>query len=179
MSLRGIPMGSKRRVWTNFGFGLVLGPFLILLSEIIFIVFSTFVGILYISKISRLNIEFMIFFNLLIGSDSIQEIQELLDPYLANPWVLLTLLIFISLIVPLVEEFLKPAGTWLAMNWKTKLRDGFVMGALSCAGYALFETLSASGSMNKGWNFDLLGQAGTDLLHIFTTSLIGWAKVSD
>ena len=60
-----------------------------------------------------------------------------------------------------------------------KPQDGFVMGILSGTGYALFETLSASGTMGDKWGMKLMGRAGTDLLHIFNTGLMGWAMISD
>ena len=179
IGLGGIPMGSKRRVWSIFGLGLVLGPLLILISEITIIIFTTFVGVFYFTKTSRLDHELMEFFNQMVGNNSVEGIQELLIPYLTNPWVIVTILVFVSLIVPIVEEFLKPAGTWLAIKKNMEPRDGFVMGILSGAGYALFETLSAAGGMGDGWGMVLLGRAGTDLLHIFNTGLMGWAMISD
>jgi len=179
ISLRGIPMGTRRMVWTIFGLGLVLGPLLILISEITILILSTFAGVIYFTRTSGLDHELTVFFNQLAGNNSIEGFQELLTPFLTNPWVIVTILVFVSLIVPIIEEFLKPAGTWLAIKKTMKPRDGFVMGILSGAGYALFETLSASGSMGNGWEMILLGRAGTDLLHIFNTGLIGWAMISD
>jgi len=179
ISLRGIPLGSKRRLWTIFGLGLILGPLLILISEITILILATFAGAIYFTSNSNLNHELMIFFNQLTSNNSIEGIQGQLIPYLTNPWIILTVLVFVSLVVPIVEEFLKPAGTWLAVKMNMKPRDGFIMGILSGAGYALFETLSASGSMGDGWGMILLGRAGTDLLHIFNTGLIGWAMISD
>src|SRR5665648_436784 len=93
--------------------------------------------------------------------------------------MVVTILSFVSVIVPLVEEFLKPAGTWLVVKKNMTPREGFALGVLSGAGYALFETLSASGNMGNGQSVILLGRAGTDLLHIFTTGIIGWAMISD
>lgn len=172
-------MGSRRRVWTIFGLGFVLGPFLIMVSEIIVVIISAIVAVIFISKKISLDHELMVFLDQFAGINSIEGIQELLIPFLSNPWVILSLLVFVSLIIPMVEEFLKPAGTWLVAKKNMKPQDGFVMGILSGTGYALFETLSASGTMGDKWGMILMGRAGTDLLHIFNTGLMGWAMISD
>ena len=179
ISLNGIPLGSKRRAWTIFGLGLVLGPILILISEITILVFSLMVGMIYFALNPKLNLEIMAFINQLTRINSIEGIQEFAFPYISNPWVVATLLMFVSVIVPLVEEFLKPAGTWLAVKKNMTPRDGFALGVLSGAGYALFETLSATGNMSNGQSGFLLGRAGTDLLHISNTGIVGWAMISD
>ena len=179
ISLSGISLGSKRRSWTIFGLGLVLGPILILISEITILIFSLFVGILFFAKNPILNHEITTLLNQLVSINSIEGVQELLIPYITNPWMVVLIISFVSVIVPLVEEFLKPAGTWLVVKKNVTPREGFALGVLSGAGYALFETLSAAGNMGNGQSVILLGRAGTDLLHIFTTGIIGWAMISD
>ena len=179
ISLSGIPLGSKRRSWTIFGLGLVLSPMLILISEITILIFSFLVGMIYLAMNPALNHEIMSFFNQLVRINSIKGVQEFVIPYLLNPWIVAIILGFVSVIVPLVEEILKPAGTWLVVKRNMKPREGFVLGVLSGAGYALFETLSAAGNMGNGQSGFLLGRAGTDLLHIFNTGIVGWAMISN
>ncbi|OGN72988.1 MAG: hypothetical protein A2X25_10565 [Chloroflexi bacterium GWB2_49_20] len=178
IGLRGIPLGSKLRSWSIFGLGLVLGPILILISEITIVILSVFAGIIYFTNNPTLNQELLAFSNQLSSINTINQVQELLTPYLTNPWVIVIVLSFVSAIVPMFEEFLKPAGIWFAVNKKMLPRDGFAMGILSGAGYALFETLNTAGNVGDGWGMLLLGRAGTDLLHIFNTGLMGWALVS-
>lgn len=178
IGLGGIPLGSKQRSWSIFGLGLVLGPILILISEITIVIISVLAVMIYSANNPSLNHELLAFSYQLSNLNSINEAQEFLTPYLTNPWIIVIVLSFVSVIVPMVEEFLKPAGTWLAANKKMLPRDGFTMGILSGAGYALFETLNVAGSFGDGWGMLLLGRAGTDLLHIFNTGMVGWALVS-
>ncbi|MFH2039399.1 MAG: PrsW family glutamic-type intramembrane protease [Chloroflexota bacterium] len=172
-------MGSKLRSWTILGLGLVLGPILILISEITLLLFSILVGSVYLAKNPVLNHELIAFLRQLLNNNSFEGVQEFVIPHLLNPWILAIILTFVSVIVPLVEEFIKPAGIWLIVKKNMKPVEGFVMGVLSGAGYALFETLAASGNMGTGQSGFLLGRAGTDLLHIFNTGIVGWAMISD
>jgi RsiW-degrading membrane proteinase PrsW (M82 family) len=178
IGLRGIPLGSKKNVWSIFGLGLILGPITILISELAILFVSALSGLTYIVLNPTLSQKLLSFSSQFSRINSIEEAQKFLAPHLLNPWVIAAVLIFVCVIVPLVEEFLKPAGTWLAIHKNMQPIDGFVMGVLSGAGYALFETLNAAGNIGPGWGILLLGRAGTDLLHILNTGLMGWAMVS-
>jgi hypothetical protein len=178
VGLGGVPLGSKQRVWSIFGVGLVVGPVLILIAEICIGFFSILAGVIYLVTNPLLSPKLLSFYNQLSRTDTIEAAQKLLLPYLLNPWIIVILFLFISGIVPVVEEILKPAGIWLAVNKKMKPGDGFVMGILSGAGYALFETLASAINVGDGWGILLVGRAGTDLLHILNTGLMGWAMVS-
>jgi hypothetical protein len=59
---------------------------------------------------------------------------------------------------------------------RTTPAEGFVAGLLCGAGYALFENLALASS-SQGWAFAVTARAGTSLLHMVTTGLMGWALV--
>jgi len=76
----------------------------------------------------------------------------------------------------MIEEVFKPVGAWLLVGRRMTPAEGFAAGALSGAGYALFESLMLSGG-GESWMWIVLGRAGTAVLHIITSSLMGWALV--
>lgn len=88
------------------------------------------------------------------------------------------MLTFVSVLVPLIEEALKPIGVWLMADRLQTPADGFAMGILSGAGYALFENLGISVSTGTEWAQILTARIGTSLVHVLSTGLVGWALVS-
>lgn len=100
-----------------------------------------------------------------------------LQPFLDNPWVIFSALVVLSGLVPLIEEALKPLAVW-ALRGGRRLTpaEGFAAGALAGAGFALVETLfSLVTPSGNSWLVLVIGRAGTGLLHITNTALMGWA----
>jgi RsiW-degrading membrane proteinase PrsW (M82 family) len=90
--------------------------------------------------------------------------------------VLFIALIALGLFVPLIEELLKPIGVMLLLGRPLTPAQGFALGALSGAGYALVENLMV-GVDAETWAFATLGRFGTSVMHIFTAALSGYALV--
>jgi len=103
-----------------------------------------------------------------------EELLNMLAPYLANPWVILGTLFFIALVVPLIEEFFKPIGVWFLARRKITPAAGFAAGALSGAGYAIFESMALS-SGGQDWASVVVVRIATAVIHITTTAFTGWA----
>jgi hypothetical protein len=85
-------------------------------------------------------------------------------------------LIYTALFVPAVEELFKPLGVWLLARKLDSPAQGFALGALSGASYALIETIGVSGQGGE-WATLLFTRIGTGLLHITTSALMGAAIV--
>ena len=96
---------------------------------------------------------------------------------MASPAVVASVFVYIAVLVPLIEEILKPIGVWLLAGRKLTPVDGFMAGVLSGAGYALFENLFLSSS-GEQWMSVVLARVGTGAVHMFTTSLVGWGLAS-
>ena len=101
---------------------------------------------------------------------------DLLSPLLTKPGVIVTALIYTALFVPAVEELFKPLGVWLLARKLDSPAQGFALGALSGASYALIETIGVSGQGGE-WATLLFTRIGTGLLHITTSALMGAAIV--
>jgi len=80
------------------------------------------------------------------------------------------------LIVPLIEEALKPVGMWFLHGRLQGPAAGFAAGLLSGAGYAMFESLVAFNG-GEEWVPVTMARMGTAVVHITVSGLVGWALV--
>jgi RsiW-degrading membrane proteinase PrsW (M82 family) len=114
----------------------------------------------------------------LLNNQTDQEVAlRMVAPYLSDPRVIAGLLGYIALIVPLIEEMLKPLAVWLFAKSIAKPSQGFVLGMLSGAAFAMVESLNASAESSEAWPFAVGVRAGTSLLHIMLSGLMGYAIV--
>jgi hypothetical protein len=177
LALRGLSIGSPQRAWGVFNVGLVLGPGLVLFLEIsaafLILVLSFFYVISQPELLEELT---YLSQSLSIVSDNPEAMMRILEPYLTRPSVLLVGLIFVAVIVPLIEELLKPIGVWFLSGNTLTPAEGFAAGILSGAGFALFENLALS-SGGSDWVLAVTTRAGTAVVHIFTAAIMGWALV--
>ena len=89
-----------------------------------------------------------------------------------------TIIGYIAIIVPLIEELLKPLAVWIFATKIESPAQGFAMGVLSGAAFALIESLNASADGTTSWPVIVSIRAGTSLLHMTASGLVGWGIVS-
>ena len=175
LGMRGLPTGSPQRAWGVLGSGLVLGPFLILLVEIMVFVFFVVAAAFYLSTRPDFSEEIL---NLVQRLTEVSQtpglVLEMVRPYLLQPVVVVGVLIFGAVLVPMIEEFIKPVGVWLLAGAALTPAGGFVAGLLSGAGFALFESLAYTSSA-EDWAFAVVVRIGTAVMHIMTAGIVGWA----
>jgi RsiW-degrading membrane proteinase PrsW (M82 family) len=102
---------------------------------------------------------------------------NLLLPYLLNPRVVFLAILSICVLTPIVEEAVKPIAVWLGAGMITSPAQGFALGALCGAGFALFENLAAAATGGMDWTLVVTLRIGTAIMHIANTGLMGWALV--
>jgi hypothetical protein len=107
-----------------------------------------------------------------------EVILKLLAPYISNTTVIAAAIGYIALIVPMIEELFKPIAIWIFARKIESPAQGFAMGLLSGAAFALIESLNASGDGTVGWPVIVSVRAGTSLLHMTASGLVGWGIVS-
>ncbi len=177
LALRRLPMGSLQRRWGVFVSGLILGPALILVLETLALVGFVLIAVLMVSTQPDLLNEWMRLSRNLSGlQTSPQDALNILGPYMNRPGIIFAILAFGAGLVPLIEETLKPIGVWLLAGRNLTPAAGFAAGALSGAGYALFESLALSSSTDD-WLYLVVARIGTAAVHILTSALTGWALV--
>jgi hypothetical protein len=178
LGLRGLPVGSPQRRWGVFGAGLVLGPLVILIAEVAALLAGVIIIVFVVASRPGMieQLQAMVE-NLSQYQGDPNALVDSLLPYLANPTVVILVLVFVALIVPLIEELFKPVGVYLLAGRKITPAAGFAAGALSGAGYAIFESLALNGG-GDDWLLVEIARSGTAVIHILTTAMTGWALAS-
>lgn len=177
LAVRDLPLGSAQRFWGVFGSGLVLAPALITVFELLAaFVFLLIASIYVASQPELLNKILSLAQTLPETPPSPEALLDELGPFLIRPAVLFGALSFGAVLVPLIEELIKPIGVWLLASRRLRPAAGFAAGALSGAGYALFESLALTSS-GQAWPALMVARIGTASVHILTTAITGWALV--
>ncbi len=173
---RNISMGSPQRYWGVLAVSIIFGPLIALILEIfagavilglaLFYLFTQeqYIGLL--DSLSRIDLSG-------VGQDLLLQQFSALS---SDPVIIFFLLMFISVAVPLIEELIKPIGLYFSINKKWSPASGFALGALSGAGFALFENLALSVGP-ENWSAVMGARIGTTAMHILTSGLIGRALV--
>jgi PrsW family intramembrane metalloprotease len=173
----GLPLGTRWQSWSVLGLSMTLAPFLLLILETIVAIVLFFGVVAYIVAQPELIFELQALSRqiMILGPES-DAARDLLAPLLTKPGVMVIALIYIAVMVPAIEELLKPLGVWLLAGRLDSAAQGFTLGALSGAGYGLIETIGVSGQAGE-WASLLFSRIGTGLLHITTSALMGAAIV--
>jgi hypothetical protein len=106
-----------------------------------------------------------------------QAAVELLSPYITKPATLASIFLYLSLIVPLIEEMIKPLAVWFFAGRLNTPANGFALGMLSGGAFALIESMNVSGNGSAAWFVIVAVRAATSLLHMTTSGLMGFAIV--
>jgi hypothetical protein len=175
----GIHFSSPQRAAGLTMTGMLGGTVLSLILEALVIVG---LGILLIALL-LLNPEWMVELTRLasrlsIAAEDAQAIQQIIMPYLSRPGVLAVVIALGSGFIPLIEELCKPIGFWLLFRREWTLKDGFIGGVFSGAGFGLIESLLAtSQSLDVSWATIVTTRIGAAVMHIFCSGLVGMALV--
>jgi hypothetical protein len=178
IGLRGLDAGSPERRWGTITVGMTIVPLLIGIAELMMILFIGLATIVWVSFNPSLMSKMVSLSTRLVYTTNPDALLRILSPYIFHPAVIFTGLVFLSVLIPLVEELIKPLRVWLSPTRIATPSQGFAIGVLAGAAYALVESLGISPSISNSGNILPIARAGTDLLHIVTTGLMGWALVS-
>ena len=177
LGARNLPLGTRWQVWSVVGLGMTLIPFLLLILEITIAILLFFGVIAYVVAQPELAYRLQgISQQILVLGPQSEAARDLLAPLLTKPGVIVAALLYTAFLVPAVEELFKPLGVWLLARRLDSQAQGFALGALSGASYALIETIGVSGQGGE-WATLLFTRIGTGLLHITTSALMGAAIV--
>lgn len=166
--------------WGLVAYGLSLSPILIIGLEMVLLAGAFVLLVLFLMNRPDLMGQ--------LGPISEQYLQQQLSPellfqrvrpLLMQPGLIAGVLAFMAGIVPVVEEILKPAALWLLAGKRLTPAQGFV-GGLLCGGvFTLMETLgNLSAPAEDMWLVLVATRAGTGLLHMVASGLVGWGLAS-
>ena len=175
ISLKGLPLPSPRRAWSVFGASAVLGPTLAIFFELFaFIGFALFF-VLYASSTPGLDVTFRSLMEELQNEmGSMDFISQQATTLLLSPGAAFLLLGLFALAVPVIEEAFKVFLLWFYAGRMRSPVEGFVLGALCGAAFALAENVGFSSAGAEDWLANVLTRATAILPHTFNSGLVGW-----
>jgi hypothetical protein len=178
IAIHHLPSVGPQAFWGIFAAGTVLGPAIVLIVEVVALLGYVLLFAATLSAQPELSQELVSLVERLTSSSANPAASaRILGPYLVRPGVIAAVIVFGALIVPMIEEVIKPIGVWLLVGRNLNPTQGFVVGALCGAGYAIFESLLLASSV-ESWAALVSARTGTSVIHITTTALVGWALAS-
>jgi hypothetical protein len=169
-----IPLGSSQRAWSVFACGVSLSPALAVIAEGIIILLGAIAVGLYLTGDPERMSEIERLVNQVQNAPDMDSMLLLLGPVLKNPLTLLAALTLLSVFVPIIEESFKSLGVWLVADRLGTPAQGFALGVLSGAGFALAESLFASATADASWAVTLGMRAISGAMHMLAAGLVGW-----
>lgn len=176
LAVRGLPTGSSQRFWGVFSVGITIVPLLIMVCELFAGLFFLVIFAIIIVSQPELLSQFSELVRQAQSAASLESLTDLMAEFMQKPLVFGLIMVFIALIVPIIEELLKPLGVWVLFGRRLSPSAGFTAGMLSGAGYGLIENLLLSGNA-QDWSILVLARIGTTAVHILTAGMMGWAIV--
>lgn len=169
-----IQVGSRQQAWGAFGSGLLLGPGISAAAELILVVMGLVIAGIYIVIDPVRLFEFQTLFNQIENAPNLESTVPLLGPLIQSPIPLILALLFLSVLVPIIEEISKTAGLWLIADRLSFPAQGFALGLLSGAGFALAESLFATMTPDSNWYVAISIRSVSGCMHMLTAGLAGW-----
>jgi len=178
VAIHTIPLGSIQRVWAVFGSGYSLSLLLAIILEGLMVV----LGIVVLAVLIGYNPERLAEMQRLVArieaARNVEALVYILEPLLRSPLTLLVALGFLSVFVPIVEELAKSIGVWLVADRLRSPAQGFALGLLSGAGFALAEGLTATLTPDSTWALSFLTRGVSSCMHMLSTGLVGMGIAS-
>jgi hypothetical protein len=175
-----LDFGSPQRTWGLVSINLLVTPPLVIMAEMLALGILALGCVFWIASQPELIQMFRLSARQLADSAMDPEMMELFaQPYLKLPAVMSLIFATGAGVIPLIEELLKPAALWLWVRRRITPREGFTMGLICGAAFALLESLGILATASSGgWALLVFGRMGTALLHMTTTALVGWGLAS-
>lgn len=176
-----VAQGSAQRGWGVLSLGIALGPTLAGVIEIIGLILVLIgVGIWVSTQPEQMRQLEQLMQQLQRLDVQSPRAMELLQPYLTRPGVVAGMLAVTSVFIPLIEEAVKALPVLVLALWrKVPPAEGFTAGLVAGGAFGLIESLGTTLNLQStDWALVLTLRVGTGLLHVVTTSLVGWGIAS-
>ena len=180
IALRRLELPPARQAWSVFGVTLVAGPVLgTILEAIALIVFMFAVG-LYIASNPALAQEMTRLAQLIQNSSGPDTVVTIIAPLLFTKAGMLVVFGLLSVAVPAIEEAAKVVALWIFADKIKHPAQGFALGVLCGAAFAVAENLGFSSTSSSGandWAATVALRASSALPHMLNSGILGWALV--
>jgi RsiW-degrading membrane proteinase PrsW (M82 family) len=179
ISLRGLKLPSARRAWSLFGASLIISPTLAFILEGLAVVVIVLLYALYARFLPGLQDTLKSMLNTFQSSSRTEtDTMRLAAKLLFAPGAAFTVLVTFSLAVPLIEETSKTILIWPLINRIRRPVEGFVLGTLCGAAFALAENIGFASTGSADWTINVATRATAALPHMLNSGILGWALVS-
>lgn len=175
-----LSIGNQRRAWGAIAFNFSITMPLVLMVELIVFIGVFIVAAFWLMSEPELLTQIMQYSDQLSsGALEMVEAEQLLADLISRPVILNGSILVIAVLIPLIEELLKPMAIWFLAGKHLTPAQGFVGGLIGGACFAMLESLGAVGiPADSEWLVLLFGRTGTGLLHIALSGLVGWGLAS-
>ena len=178
---RRLSTGNTFRFWGGISFNLSVTMQTIMMLELLFfaLIFIVFAVIMsgnqaFLAEITAFQSQY-----LSVETMDMAFLTEFAEEYLLTPQVFAGIILAVAILVPLMEELLKPMGLWFLAGKKLTPAQGFVGGMIAGACFAFLETGLALGApVDLAWFGLYFARIGTGLLHVTCSGLVGWGVAS-
>ncbi|NPV57963.1 MAG: PrsW family intramembrane metalloprotease [Anaerolineae bacterium] len=175
-----LPGNPPSRQWALVSFGLVIVQMLAIVLEVVLLLGILTVG-LSIFSLQPGAIEMLerLTTRLTYAMGSPEALMRILEGIINHPLVLFVGIALTAVLIPLLEELLKPLGLWFFGGRQLTPAQGFQAGMLAGLTFALMESLgNLANPLGDQWALVAVGRLGTGVLHITTSALVGWGMAS-
>jgi hypothetical protein len=173
-------LNNPSRNWGMISFSVIFTEPLTIFIEIILVfVFLIAVGVSGDWSKALGNDAFVYLNRLVYGANNPDILSRIAMPFLSQPVILFIVFSLFSIIIPMLEEIMKPLGLWFFSKKTLAAKDGFFYGAMGGMVFALIESVMGLTSFGmESWVAISIVRLGTGILHMFTAGMMGWALTS-
>jgi hypothetical protein len=141
-----LPFGTRSQTWNVLGLAMTLGPLVLFTLETFAAIVIFFIIVVYIMTQPELASRLQILYQqiTILGPES-EAVSDLLSPYLTNPAVIGTVLVYMAVLVPALEEIFKPLGVWLFAGKLELQAQGVCAGSVERRRLCVDRTIGVSG----------------------------------
>jgi hypothetical protein len=172
----GLKLKSTQRGWGVYNFSQFVSVSLSMIVEIGALILAMIAAGIWLSG----QAEFLPYIQQIqsqgmLTDQTITSLISDLSPLIKTPFLYAIIIGALCMVTPMIEEFIKPLAIWFFAGKELTPSEGFFMGLVCGAGFALSESLLMMSGAAGAWTSTVIGRAGTSLLHVTTPAIIGWA----
>jgi hypothetical protein len=166
--IRRLPRIPWRRFWGQFTAGLWVSPFIALIVELLAALPLLIVLFAYIWT----EVDPREFIEPLTSSDPLNDfyLDAQIEAALNQPLLIISAILFVTVIVPILEEFIKTIAMWPMLRRGFPALYAFVGGTIAGGAYGLFEAFFLA-QPGEDWAALMIARAGATFMHMITTGM--------
>jgi RsiW-degrading membrane proteinase PrsW (M82 family) len=178
-TLRNLELPPAQQGWSVFGVTLVMGPLIgIILEGIALIFFALIVGLYLAASHPEWLAQITNLAQTVQQTSNPDTMMTSIAPLFFTPVGMLVMFGLFSVAIPVIEEATKVMALWLFADKIKHPAQGFALGVLCGAAFALAESLGYASTGSNDWMATATQRASAALPHMLNTGILGWALVS-